>query len=521
MAAAKWMFPAMPCLPAARRAQRMRLLTPGCCAGLLLALGAAAQPLRIVTWQLGDFPPQPAGTATSNAPGLRVGQMATVLKAYDPDVIVLEGVSDRSACQRLAGLMKPASFQVAQFSAFRGASNAPITRPAAVLARKIAGTPRSLDWKSAGQMDSAGGFAFVPLTVGTNPVWLYLAQFVDAPAAYTNTRIAQINARKRETAAQYLLHHTRWVERAATNSVAACVILGNLGEGLALWPGDDSIQVLKEGGFQPNPLSESIDPTSKPFPQLFAHNARFDGAPQTPTPRDFEVGPVVYELAIGVQPAPPTVVADAENPGTHATTLVTPLNWPLAVDERFLWLAAPVVGAVLIFLLLLLPFRWRAWRRRRRAMVPARAATNAVVVDFASESELPAPLKPGGASAELGEGTPADWEGRAMKAEERAHKATAAVREGLMSQLVRLMRDKIFQRLSSQRAHLIDSHVSGTMQVLELEERLEKIQSQFQARLEDRERRVAELEKELAAKEKLLAEHTKLKIRLAPRASNQ
>jgi hypothetical protein len=59
------------------------------------------------------------------------------------------------------------------------------------------------------------------------------------------------------------------------------------------------------------------------------------------------------------------------------------------------------------------------------------------------------------------------------------------------------------------------------MQVLELEERLEKIQSQFQARLDDRERRVVELEKELAAKEKFIEEHTKAKLRLASRASNQ
>jgi|GEM_PF-5456895 len=498
----------------------MRLLTLGCCAGLLLALSAAAQPLRIVTWQLGEFPPQPAGAA-SNAPSLRVGPIAMVLKAYDPDVIVLEGVSDRSACQRLAGLMKPATFQVAQFTSFRGTSNAPITRPAAVLARKVAGTARSLDWKSAGQIDSAGGFAFVPLAVGTNPVWLYMAQFVDPAASRTNTRIAQINARKRETAAQYVLHHTRWIEGAATNSFATFVLLGNLGEGLALWPGDNAIQILKQGGFQGNPLSESVDPTSKPFPQLFARNARFDGAPQTPTPRDFEIGPVVYELAIEPQSAPPSVVPSTEAPGTLAAALANPSNWTLPIDERFLWLAAPVAGAVVLFLLLLLPFRWLAWRRQRRALVATRAASNAVVVDFASEAEVSGPLSPAGASPELANASPSDWQGHAIKDEERAHKATTAVREGLMAQLVRLMRDKVFQRLNSQRAHLIDSHVSGTMQVLELEERLEKIQSQFQARLDDRERRVAELEKELAAKEKALAEHTKLKIRLAPRASNQ
>jgi hypothetical protein len=447
--------------------------------------------------------------------------MATVLKAYDPDVIVLEGVNDRNACQRLAGLMKPATFQFAQFTAFRGTSNAPVTGPAAVLARKVAGSVRSLDWKSAGQIESAGGFAFVPLAVGTNPVWLYLAQFVDSPAARTNLRIAEINARKRETGAQYLLHHTRWIESALGNSLATILILGNLGEGSALWPGDNSVQFLRQGGFQANPLSESVDPTAKPFPQLFARNARFDGAPQTPTPKDFEIGPVVYELVIQPPPAPTTVVPATEPMVTTRGRLAGAPQWSLPVDERLLWVAAPVAGALVLFLLLLLPFRWLAWRRNRRAWVPPRAATNAVVVDFASEQETPAALEPGrDAVAELGDGGPADWQGRAGNAEGRDQKASA-VREGLMAQLVRLMRDKIFQGLNSQRAHLIDSHVSGTMQVLELEERLEKIQSQFQARLDDRERRVVELEKELAAKEKFIEEHTKAKLRLASRASNQ
>ena len=91
----------------------------------------------------------------------------------------------------------------------------------------------------------------------------------------------------------------------------------------------------------------------------------------------------------------------------------------------------------------------------------------------------------------------------------------------MMSALVRLMREKIFQRLSSQRAHLIDSHVAGTMQVLELEERLEKIQSQFQARLTAREQRVAELEKELAAKDNFIRELLKAQAKSGHRVSNE
>jgi hypothetical protein len=165
------------------------------------------------------------------------------------------------------------------------------------------------------------------------------------------------------------------------------------------------------------------------------------------------------------------------------------------VDERFLWLAAPVAGAVIIFLLVLLPWRWLAWRKERRALVPARSATNAVVVDFASQQDEQEALAAGRVPAgQLGTGA------------DPARANATTVREGLMPHLLRLMREKILQKLSSQRAHLIDSHVAGTMQVLELEERLEKIQSQFQARLTAREQRVAELEKELTAKDNFIRE---------------
>ena len=166
---------------------------------------------------------------------------------------------------------------------------------------------------------------------------------------------------------------------------------------------------------------------------------------------------------------------------------------PLPIDERFLWLAAPLAGAVGIFLLVLLPYRWLAWRRQSRALVPARPANNAVLVDFATAADDPAALAAGRAPA----GQIADGPGGPQ---------ATTIREGLMPQFVRLMREKILQRLTSQRAHLIDSHVAGTMQVLELEERLEKIQSQFQARLTAREQRVAELEKELAAKDNFIRE---------------
>jgi hypothetical protein len=84
-----------------------------------------------------------------------------------------------------------------------------------------------------------------------------------------------------------------------------------------------------------------------------------------------------------------------------------------------------------------------------------------------------------------------------------------AIRAGLIPLLRRLMREKLFLWLSHQRRQLLDSHETGTAQVLGLEERLEKIQDQFQGRLIAQEERIAELDKELQAKERIINESAK------------
>ena len=73
-----------------------------------------------------------------------------------------------------------------------------------------------------------------------------------------------------------------------------------------------------------------------------------------------------------------------------------------------------------------------------------------------------------------------------------------------MPHLSRLRREKLFVWLSSQRSQLLDSHETGTKQVLSLEERLERIQGQFQQRLIAQESRIAELEKDVQSKDKII-----------------
>ena len=61
-------------------------------------------------------------------------------------------------------------------------------------------------------------------------------------------------------------------------------------------------------------------------------------------------------------------------------------------------------------------------------------------------------------------------------------------------------------RVGAQPAQLLDSHETGTRQVLQLEQRLEQIHAQFQENLRTRDRRIAELQEQLAAREQSLRE---------------
>jgi hypothetical protein len=94
------------------------------------------------------------------------------------------------------------------------------------------------------------------------------------------------------------------------------------------------------------------------------------------------------------------------------------------------------------------------------------------------------------------------WQQRAMVAEDQAQEAKALVRAGLLPQLAQLMRDKVFRALVSQRATLLETQQTGVAQLNEMEQRLRRVQSQFEERLKAYEQRIAELEGELATKDR-------------------
>ena len=93
--------------------------------------------------------------------------------------------------------------------------------------------------------------------------------------------------------------------------------------------------------------------------------------------------------------------------------------------------------------------------------------------------------------------------------------AAQSQRAGLMLYLAHLLRDKLVQRLFSQRTDLLATQRTAATHAAEMEEQLSKIQTQMQNRFESYQQRITELEKELAVSEGEKRDLLRAKIVLA------
>ena len=110
--------------------------------------------------------------------------------------------------------------------------------------------------------------------------------------------------------------------------------------------------------------------------------------------------------------------------------------------------------------------------------------------------------------------TRAEWQQRALIAEQRTEKLQTAARAGLIAHLSQWFSRVLTQRLISQRRLLMDTHDNAAAEMAALEARLEKVQAPLQVRLAAYEHRIAELEKELAVRGEENRELLKAKIEM-------
>ena len=240
--------------------------------------------------------------------------------------------------------------------------------------------------------------------------------------------------------------------------------------------------------------------------------------------------PVVPAVSVSTtnSPAAPPLATDAPALAAVSSTaeIVSPtVHWPLLHEQWF----APVMAAGGAVLMAAVFFFAHATRRRQAPLALTQRPGDAVFVEVGSAGARPENLASvGGEQAVVSEATTSTdnahnvhnalWRTPRIDFGNQEH--ADPVRAGLMAHLRRLMREKLFVWLSHQRTHLIDSHETGTRQVLGLEERLEKITEKFQNRLISQEERIAEMDKELQAKDKLIRDAMKAKDRQEQRQSN-
>lgn len=481
---------------------------------------AAAQSFRIVTWDLDRIGTNPSSEAALQ----RLQQVAVQLKPIDAEVVVLHGLADAQMAKNLTALLKPSTYHIAHHSVFRTGSgdNTSFGPSITILSRRPAFTTRSMEWRSTGQIELPGGFVFAGFSSGSNALCVYVAHLPESASGVEDQSVA----RKRELAAQYLAHHANWLGRTLTNQIASFYVAGDFIAEPKSARAEGAVRILQQAGFK-NALpglpprrrvsttGDRID-TQSMLTAILARGAELAAAPPVLARKAFEQSMVAYDFTPPAPLTSPAPIAAAPTSGSSARIVAT--------DQRVAWLWAGSIAVLLVALLITVRLVRRAapppGTFRRRQEQPIVMDLSDITVsnrfnDSHQHDEADSDSAPDGSHAEA-----AVWQARALQAEERASQATAVVRSGLMPQLCRLMRERLITWLTLQRRQLLTSHEVGAQQMLELEERLQRIQGQFQESLQTREQRIAELEEEILAKERIIRDLLRAQVQVADDSAN-
>lgn len=507
--------------------------------GFLLALFLAAtlsraEQIRVATWNLTWFPSGSPDQLAPEVEELTISAVASVLNGLQPDVIILQEVRDKEACEQLAQRLGPAAYQVNVCSVFKdGGGPAATKRQLAILSRFGVSAAWAEEWEPEGLAHPPGGFAFAALRCGTTDIGVFAVHLKNNVGSAE--REIQLNLLKRELSAEQLLQQVHTLDRRLTNRLDTLVIAGNFNTDFdqPRFLSEQTLRALLEAGFRTGfeevPLAERVTCLGRgryadaTFDYLFAKGASFVAQPEIVRSELSDHFPVAADLVLTVPPPPPAPVVSSIAP-LPAPPAPKRINWPL-------WSFIAVLLALHVAI-------WRAVRRRPfdAATAPLSQTAAGDETTFpASDERIIVPLKTvekmqsaqAPLAAAAAPGIEAQFPASAENvvrpfagARTQPDRSTALIRSGLLPHLARLMMSKLVQGLMSQRANLLQTQHAASAQITDLEERLIRIQGQLQQRMTAYERRIVELEKEIAAKEKenreLLQAHERVMRRAEP-----
>lgn len=486
---------------------------------LVLALVvAAAEPggaeqIRVTTWNLSWFPAGSPDEAAPEAETATIEAVASTLNSLQPDIVLLQEVRDKEACEQLARRLGPATYEVNVCSVFRDGSDPAVAkRQVAILSRYPVLEARAEEWQPEGALRPPGGFAFVAVRCTSADVGVFTLHLKNNIGS--GDRATQFNILLREISAEQLVRQLSELTGRATNRLSTLIVGGNFNTDLdqPRFISERTLRALLEAGFRHGfdgvPLAERItcpgggryaDAT---FDYLFVKGASFVAPPEVLLTDVSDHEPVTADLVL--LPAPPAagaVVPPAEEPLASLVPTLPPApdttgrNWTLYV---FL--------SVLIALHLAL---WWVLQRRRASgavLAPAGYSPGALAAapgEVAFGTSRRTDLGAGGSDERLGAATGTEPESQTSPAAApRGNtRKQSLVRSGLLPHLARVLANRLVQGLLAERSQLLTEQRAASAQIAEMERRLARLQDQLQQRLCAYEARIAELQREIETKE--------------------
>ncbi len=487
-------------------------------------LSTFAETVRVTGWNL-------QGVADQSV----LKQVAANLDALSPDVVLLQGVRDWQTCGRLVEALNPAKYHVLACSAFPWAEHTsttnrdlrPVTGQVAVLAKEKAYASWSDPWQ--GSDAAPGGYVFAAIQLRGQRLG-FICAIVNESAVAASV-LQQVRQQAEALA--------RWdLNRVQALVVGLSCARSDAGPRSTL---DRLIPLLQDAGFtdtldalapdQRATVSAKTGQSALTCDFLLAQPTVF---PSPLRPRTAVMGryPVTCDLELDATKVAAAWTARAQDlqlrsmamrSQEQATAAVRPLvsraeTRGFEAQQGWWWGATGAVGTACVFL------TWLVWRNSRHARQPGppllvsdvqvrgalpgvpvqpdlgQSSSYTVVVSSPAVPPLTEPAPAGIArEPEILETSSPGWEQRARTPEQQAEQAKSMLRKNVASRLTRWLKQKFVRQLVSDRAQLLQAQQAATLQALQVDERLARIENQIRQQTQSYERRIEDLTLELLA----------------------
>jgi hypothetical protein len=433
---------------------------------LMLSARAAAPPtIRVTTWNL-----QPS--ASVGATGWSVSfqqsliqEAATTLAALKPDVVLLQQIASRESCDQLAQALLPEEYHVAVCSSFRDAGTGAWSRQqVAILAKSKPYLGWPVSWTHGGGTAALpGGFAFAAIRVAGHNAGFFSVQFGDGLPLKTSEARQQ-----REESARQLLGQIAAVENWTANRPESFLAGGdfNTTPDDALLRGEQTLRSLEAekfvSAFDGLASDERVTlPASSRRPAatvdyIFSKGVRRIARPLITRTALAEHCAVTCDLDFS-PPPPASVAATPTNPAAAIAPAKTNGG-----NGRVSRPAEALAGCLAVIAVVAL------WAVRSRQLRQSQAIRlRGTAPGTALSRSAPVTLSP-------------------------------AERQGVVAEIGRWARQRLAQKLISDRNELLATQEAATVKVLEMDQRLSELERQIQKRRTEYEQRIDALLKELS-----------------------